>query len=91
MGSSHPNVIRSYNAPKVRFSATLGQEAEVELALVERLGASVPLTDAPGMALSATVPLAHPAAQVDCNLPNVTSEHKSRSDTGGKQSPLLAP
>jgi 2-keto-4-pentenoate hydratase/2-oxohepta-3-ene-1,7-dioic acid hydratase in catechol pathway len=28
-----PGVIRSYNAPKVRFSVTVGQEPEVELAL----------------------------------------------------------
>ena len=35
VGSTHfPEVIRSYNARKVRFSATLGGEAEIELALV---------------------------------------------------------
>jgi hypothetical protein len=32
--SSRPEVIRSYNARKVRFSATVGGEAEVEVALV---------------------------------------------------------
>ena len=29
-----PKVIRNYNAPKVRFSATVGEESEVELTLV---------------------------------------------------------
>ena len=28
-----PKVIRSYNAPKLRFSATLGREPEVEVGL----------------------------------------------------------
>jgi hypothetical protein len=30
-GSGIPEVIRSYNAHKVRFSATVGEEPEVEL------------------------------------------------------------
>jgi hypothetical protein len=34
-GSTHfPEVIRTYNARKVRFSATVGGEAEIEVALV---------------------------------------------------------
>jgi hypothetical protein len=34
VGSSYPEVIRSYNAPKVRFSATVGEEPEIEVALI---------------------------------------------------------
>jgi hypothetical protein len=45
--STCPEVIQSDNALKVRFSATLGQEEpEVELALVQRLCARAPLTEA---------------------------------------------
>ena len=32
--SASPKVIRSYNAPKIRFTATLGEEPEVVVALV---------------------------------------------------------
>jgi hypothetical protein len=32
--SSHPSTVRADNVSKVRFSATLGEEPEVKLALV---------------------------------------------------------
>jgi hypothetical protein len=31
---SHPCAIRTYNAPKILFSATLGEQPEVEVALI---------------------------------------------------------
>jgi hypothetical protein len=37
--STSLSTVRTDNAPQVRFSATLGEEPEVELALVWRLGA----------------------------------------------------
>ncbi len=34
LGRPHPEVIRNYNVRKVRFSATLGKEIDVQVALV---------------------------------------------------------
>jgi hypothetical protein len=43
-GTHSPCSRQSYNAPRVQFSATVGEEPEDELGLVERLGTRALLT-----------------------------------------------